>query len=983
MAESQALDDKGAVAPIVAIGASAGGITTLQKLFAALPADLPFAFVVLQHLPPGQPSSLANLIANWTPMRVRSAAGGIRPEPGNVYIPSPDHILTLERGEFRTRPADGGGRRPGIDTIDAFLESLALQQGPRPIAVILSGTGMDGTAGAICIRQAGGIVIVQDPLTALHDSMPDAVIRRGIHDHVLPVAAIGQQLLACADRAYARPVQSADWTGSTSQALGKIIERIQKQAGFDLSGYKPSPLLWRIQQRMNARKVWSFGDYASLVEDDPVELEALVRGIPIHVTEFFRDADAWDVLGEQVIAPLVLATQGRRPIRVWTTGCSTGEEAYSVAMLLDEAAQASGTEFQVFATDAAPELVARASRGLFREESLAAISTARRARYFYRVDGAYRVKRFLRNRMVFVPHDLISDPPFSDIDLVTCRNLLIYLKPDTVKDALFLLHRSLRSDGFLFLGKSEPYKVDRQGFMAVSRPLNIYRKVGPMSGAMSNTRLSNPAWDSTGSAMAALRVAMEQSDIPSVLIDGECSVLRVYGDTANILSLPAGEPTLRLTDLMPRHWKSRVQLAVKSALVDHEPITLPSVGDREPGGVSMSVRLTPLRTPAGDVSERILVAFIREQPDSPDEPEASDENDDYGQVDARTADAVDWQDEVRVSREALDASREELQALNEELTASNEQLNQSNDDLNHANIRLQQNIAQLAMQSRVLLSGAVMALFLDGELKLRWFTPAMREVLPLTKRDMGLSIADIAPTFLDGNSFADIQDVLHGSEPREAVVDNDSGRCFLRRIYPYVTGTQAITGVAITFADITDRVRAEGALRRNQAWLSAQKEAFQAAMNGGSLDKSLGILIRSLLSQAHDERRCAFYIADGDVLRHVVGMSDNYARCVDGFRISPESLACGLAVATGEPVITRDVLDEPRWHSWTWLAQQFGYRGCWSFPVETSEGNLVGSLAMYFEEPREPSPLDLELAAAFAQTAGIIIWRHLQTQHPG
>lgn len=296
MAMFDTVSDNWANVPVVAISASAGGIAALQKLFSGLPAEVPFALVVLQHLPLGQPSGLASLIAKWTPMYVRVAADGTRPEVNCVFIPSPDNILTLECGIFRTRPAEGGGRRPGIDTIDAFLESLVLHPNPRPVAVILSGTGMDGTAGAICLRQAGGVVIVQDPLTAMHDGMPGAVVQRGLHDHVLPVSAIGRQLMACADPSYTRPTQSADWTGSTSETLNRIISRIQQQAGFDLIGYKPSPLLWRIQQRMDSRKVWSFEDYAFLIEDDPVELESLVRGIPIHVTEFFRDTDAWKAL---------------------------------------------------------------------------------------------------------------------------------------------------------------------------------------------------------------------------------------------------------------------------------------------------------------------------------------------------------------------------------------------------------------------------------------------------------------------------------------------------------------------------------------------------------------------------------------------------------------------------------------------------------------------------------------------------------------
>ncbi|WP_250520814.1 chemotaxis protein CheB, partial [Caballeronia sp. AAUFL_F2_KS46] len=579
MADVQALHEKEAGVPIVAVGASAGGITALQKLFEGLPASLPLAVVVLQHLPAGQSSSLTKLIARWTRLPVRAATDGTRPVARCVYVPSPDHILTLEDNVFRTRPAEGGARRPGLDTIDSFLESLALRETPRPVVVILSGTGMDGTAGAIRVRQAGGVVIVQDPFTALYDGMPKAVIRRGIHDHVLPVGAIGQQILACATPDYVRPKPSANCADGTPEALGRIIDLVRQRVGCDLSGYKPAPLLWRIQQRMEARQVWSFEDYALLIKDDLVELESLVREIPIHVTEFFRDADAWTVLRNEVLGPLVSRLEEQRALRVWTPACSTGEEAYSVAMLLDEISHESEEpfDFQIFATDAAPELVARASRGLFRERSLAGVSDVRQSRYFYKVDGALRVKRFLREKLVFVPQDMISDPPFSGLDLVTCRNLFIYLEPETVRHLLCVLHGSLREGGFLFLGKSETYPLKVRGFKPLSSQWNIYRKVGPMDAGRQKMSVRRPIPDRELPSSTALRVAYEQFDIPSVLIDDQSNVLRIYGSTEGLLRLPAGEPSLNLTDLVPREWAAPLQHAIRHVLAEHESMELSSL----------------------------------------------------------------------------------------------------------------------------------------------------------------------------------------------------------------------------------------------------------------------------------------------------------------------------------------------------------------------------------------------------------------------
>jgi len=308
-------------------------------------------------------------------------------------------------------------------------------------------------------------------------------------------------------------------------------------------------------------------------------------------------------------------------------------------------------------------------------------------------------------------------------------------------------------------------------------------------------------------------------------------------------------------------------------------------------------------------------------------------------------------------------------------------LNASNLELNEANADLKEKVAAIRLQSDVLSSGEVMTVFLDRDQKIRWFTPALSRILPIKVEDIGRSFSDLVPSFRDPLFAFDINAVLAGGVQSDAVVSRSEDRWLLRRIYPHRSSENTMLGVAVTFADATDRARVEHGLERSKIWLSAQKEAFQSAMNGDSLQNSLGFLIRSLRDQAEDDRRCAFYIARGSTLHHVVGMPEEYAKCVDGFAISPESLACGLAVAIGKPVITLDVLKEPRWQPWTWLAAQFNYRSCWSFPVETPAGQLVGSLGMYFEQPCEPTVKDFELAAAFTHTAGIIISRHNEMEH--
>ena len=982
MTRLQSPSEAVALPPLIVIGASAGGITALQQLFEAIGTQLPFAFVVLQHLPPSSSSGLRSLLQNWSAMPVETAASDTHPKPGTVHLPSPAAILTLEDQRFHTRPAEGGQRRPETDAIDAFLESLSPQAAARTVTVILSGSGMDGTAGAIHIRQCGGMVIVQDPLTAAHQGMPNAIAQRGLHHLALPIAAIARYLIGCAAPEY-------HWPEPTTQppplatTLEQILELIRRQAAFDFSGYKTSPLLWRIQQRMDVRRVWAFGDYAALLEDDPAELVALVKGIPIHVTEFFRDPDAWDVLGEEVLLPL-LKRPATEPLRIWIPACSTGQEAYSMAMLLDELRTAHGctTGAQLFATEPAPEMLAQASRGAYRGRELATLSPARLERFFYAVDGAYRVRRSLRERMVFAVQDLLLDPPFAAMDLISCRNLLIYLEPETIDFVLQLLHGALRPGGYLLLGKSEAYPLHRFGFEPVALRWNLHRKAGALPGPPPT--LPRRRSSRTVRALEAERTALEHFELPSVLIDVEGQVLRLYGNTEAFLGLPVGEPSYRLLDLVPRPWVATLRHHLTGALHGGEPTLVAGLPDRFDATLSVTLRITPLDGPGQQ--DQVLVSFIR-QSGSAGTPASPDVFDD-----TRVVEEADWREAIRLSQEELEASREELQALTEELKAlnnelkdTNDQLQLSNEDLNRANDSLQDHIGQLQMQRRVLSSGAVMTLCLDAELKILWFTPAMTDLLPLQQADTGRHVRDLVPKFQDPELFEDIRQVLQDGEPRTAVVQSRDSRWFLRRIYPDTGNPRAVAGVAVTFADITLRTQAELALRererqlkRSQQWLTAQKDAFQSAMRGEGLRRSLGILIQALIAEAGDQRRCAFFLSKSTGLSHVVGMTERYARDVEGCPISLDSLACGLAIALGEPVITRDVLEEPLWESRAWMARQYDFRGCWSFPVKTADGESLGSLAMYFQHPRLPDAMDLELAAAFTHTAAIIIWRHLQ-----
>jgi two-component system CheB/CheR fusion protein len=962
--------------PVVGIGASAGGIVALQTLFKALPALTSVAFVVVQHQP-DKPSRLVPLMRKWAKLPVLEAADGVKLECGNIYVAPPGRGLWLENGVFATRRVNSSGARAGLDTIDSLFDSLARELRSKAVAVVLSGSGADGAAGAVRIKQAGGVVLVQAPASALHDSMPNAVIASGVADRVLPVGELARELVICTSPGFVRDACGESWASDATTALDGMIELIRNKSGFDLTGYKTTPLVWRIQRRMEYRSVPSFSEYEALLRDDAAELETLIRGIPIHVTEFFRDFAVWKELQQQVIPRLFQDARGR-PVRAWTPACASGEEAYSLAVLLAEYASAtSPADFQLFATDVSAEMVARASRGIFRMAAVKNLSDVWRQQHFYMADGAMRVRRELREKMVFAPQDLLADPPFAGMDLVTCRNLLIYLEEDAAARVVHLLHSSLRIGGYLVLGKSESLLLRQRGFKELKAGMRIYCKTGeaPGHGAEAprwRVRLRKSEPNSATVAAHVHQALVEKNELPAVLVDDKLECVRFFGDVAQYMRVRAGEPSLNLLKLLHPSLTPHFESAAREVLESSQAAARSGLADPVGGGFTLSLRVTPLPTP-DEEEVRFLVSFA----DSSRESNAPPGTDAGSHADAGGPDPVNWREELRVSNEELEASREELMALNEELRAANDQLNTANDNLNVANDQLKMRVAELAVQSNVLSSGAVMTLFLDEDLRVQWFTPALCELFPLQRGDIGRRITDLARKFEDDGFVQDVHSVMRTGGLRETEVRGAGGKSFVRGIRPYRGTSGATGGVAVTFTDISDQKRAEQALHEHSTWLRAQREALESALNGAALETSLDVLVNSVVETLGPGTRAAFYLANEDntSLHHVVGMAADYAQAVDGFRIGPESLACGLATHRGEPVITPDVRDDPIWEPWRWLAERFGYRGCWSFPIHTTAGKFVGTLAIYTRDPRQATERDQDLAALLTNTAAIIIAR--------
>ncbi|MCC7092184.1 MAG: PAS domain-containing protein, partial [Nitrosomonas sp.] len=858
----------------------------------------------------------------------------------------------------------------GNNTIDILFESLARDKSKYAAAVILSGSGSDGAAGALCVRQAGGVVIVQDPTTAEFDSMPLAVIETGMANHILPIVDIARELYACPNPDYERLNGTAAWTSNMLETMQRIADHIYRHAGFDLTGYKLAPLMWRVHRRMQARQIHHLNDYEALLADDVVELEILIHKIPIHVTSFFRDEDAWNVLKQDVLHELFSVANATDVIRAWTPACSTGEEAYSLAMLMNEENKKLSTsiDFQIFATDTSAEIVTRASQGIFSAHAGNAIPEELKSDYFYTVDGGYRVKKALREKMVFAPQNLLADPPFSSLDLITCRNLLIYLEPSAITQVLYLLHSALRPGGYLFLGKGESLSPKQSGFEAVSPALRIYRKTGVFYDAEVNfpKRLQKRLDRQTGRISAAEnahRALVETFDLPSVLVDEQFNVLRIHGSTEGFLKLPAGQPTYNLLQMVPLALRERIRVSGKFVLLEQCATTIEGeLQSSSKGIITARLMLTPI-TQGENGSLRLLISFLSADRNA---------NSNFSDEDKNGK----WNEALRISMGELDASREELQALNEELRTVNDQLNISNDEITRINQQLSINVEELETQRHILTSGAVMTLFLDQGLRVRWFTPAMKKLFPLYESDTGRRIADLRPKFKDSKFLSDAQAVLEGKASRESEVETESGKWYQRQIRPFSVEGK-IKGVAITFADITEQKKAEEALAEELDAISRLRELSDQLLSSKDVSDALYQVLDTAISlHGADKGTIQIHDPETGVLRYIAtrGFGLDLLSSIPPIDRDFHS-TCAATIRTGHRIVVTDLTSDSQFADHASTAAALNYKAAISSPLKTRHEELQGVLTVHFREPHIPTERELGWADLYAGLAAHLIER--------
>jgi two-component system CheB/CheR fusion protein len=822
---------------IVGIGSSAGGLEALQKLFTAMPADSGLAFVIAAHLDPTQKSHLSELLARCTKMPVVPIETSIKVEPDHVYVIAPDQELTIRQGIVHTNKptAPRGHRHP----VDSFFRSLAEDQGERAIAIVLSGTGSNGSQGLRFIKAEGGVVIVQEPTSAAFQGMPSNAIGTGIVDLVLPPEQMPEALLELARHSYLSGPAAPEIPGKAEAALDDLLALVRVETNQDFRGYRQRTLLRRIHRRMGLHRIEDLSRYIERLRVDPEEVAALTRDLTINVTGFFRDPGAWRALDEQVIRPLVEEGSQRTMLRIWVPGCSTGEEAYSIAMLVVERAEAArkNMDLRVFSTDVAQGVLMLARNGLYPASIEEDVGEQRLQRFFKREGDGYSIKPTLRDKVTFAPQNLLQDPPFSRLDLVSCRNFLIYLEPEMQRRVLALFHFSLREGGHLFLGTAETVHGQNELFSAVSKKWRIYRRLGPTRHDMVDFPLVGSGEHKLKAALGQARdtepraPAREVIDrelleryVPaSALIDRQYRIQYLRGPIDDYLRPATGEPSHNLLTMARQGLQKPLRDAIRKASDGAAEVTASARVRRN--GALHPVRLVVTRPRFSRVADAtLLVTFFGQDATQPTEIPLAAQDGDEGQlqVELETArqDLRLTLEQAEAANEELQASNEEVRSINEELQASNEELETSkeelqslNEELKTVNNQLQAKVEELEARTddlnNLLNSTDIATLFLDRELRIRWFTPAMQDLLALLPSDLGRPVAHFAQRFTGGELMNDARQVLETLSANDTEVVSDAGRCYLRRSLPYRTAADRIDGVVMSFTDITGRKQAE------------------------------------------------------------------------------------------------------------------------------------------------------------------------------
>jgi two-component system CheB/CheR fusion protein len=824
---------------VVGIGASAGGLEALQNFFDNIPADTELAFVVVQHLSPDFKSLMDELLGRHTKLPIHLVENGVQVESGHVYLIPPKKEMIISGGRLLLSERD---RQQELTLpIDVFFRSLAQDCGRRGVAIVLSGSGSDGSRGICDVHDAGGLVIVQDVDSAQFDGMPRTAHDTGVADWVLPPPQMPRVLAAHVQRG-GKPaivVEPPAPRSASSAAFGDVYRMLEDEFGIDFTHYKPSTVTRRIERRLRLAQADDLPQYVARLREERSELDILYRDLLIGVTRFFRNEQAFEILEHSVLPDLVREVARDKPLRVWVAGCATGEEAYSLAILLHELTSRVGDQtFKIFATDVHRGSLEIAGRAFFGEEAMTNVSQERRDRYFLRIGSSYQLVPELRQAIVFAPHNVIRDAPFTRVDLVSCRNMLIYLQPTVQQKVLNQFHFSLNRGGIMFLGPSESPGALLKDFETVDRHWRIYRKhsdvripVDPRLQPRVNEPRFTPSQPqspfarySLSSLLGTYDVLLDEFMPPGLLVSERGELVHVFGGASRFLKPRDGRQGLDVADQVDQELKLLLSGGLRRALLSPAPIAFKNVNIRTDGEVrAFHVTLRRVSSRTTD-APHVLISFESVDTPAPREAETAIDMSQISrdQVTALQAELDYTKANLQAAIEQFETGNEELQASNEELMSSNEELQSTNEELQSVNEELytvnaeyQSKITELTEltndMDNLLASTDIGTIFLDEHLKIRKFTPQVAESFKLLPQDVGRSIETFTTTMEYAELASDVRRVLASAQRIEHEIRDHRGRAFFLRILPY-RAKGGTAGVVITFIDVSSLKAAEDAL---------------------------------------------------------------------------------------------------------------------------------------------------------------------------
>lgn len=836
---------------VVGIGASAGGLEALEIFLAHVPENSDMAFIIVQHLDPTHKGVMVELLQRSTTMPVIQVRDKTRVKPNCVYVIPPNKDMSILRNVlYLLDPvAPRGLRLP----IDFFFRTMAEDQLDRSIGVILSGMGSDGTLGLRAIKEKAGVVFVQEPSNARFDGMPRSAIEAGLADVIDIVETLPEKIYAYINHTPLITGSGIVKEAKTQSELDKVVIILRMQTGHDFSLYKKTTIYRRIERRMGIHKFDKIAEYVRFLQSNANEVELLFRELLIGVTSFFRDPDAWELMKTKVLAPLITAQSPNQVLRAWVPACSTGEEAYSLAIIFKEVVEEikpnSNINLQIFATDLDQQAIEKARDGIFPANISADVSQKRLRRFFVQTERGYQASKTIREMVIFAPQNIIMDPPFTKLHILSCRNLLIYLTPELQKKILPLFHYSLCPGGFLFLGSSETIGSFLSMFESVDNKSRIYKRLDtglqtapaefPLVHISRPSETSKPVKSTINIQSLAEQILLQNFSPAAVLTTDQGDILFINGHTGKYLEPAAGKANWNIFAMAREGLRYELHKAFQKSLRQQETVTLHNILIGINGGTQlMNVIIQPIRD-SEPLRGMMMIVFhdVALVPKLPKQVRS-------GRIPTRSAQIAGLEREVNIAKqevqtireemqssqeelksanEELQSTNEELQSTNEEITTSKEEMQSMNEELQTINHELQAKVDELSRinndMKNLLDSTNIATLFLDSALNVRRFTNATSKITRLLPGDEGRPVTDIASSLLYAELADDAQEVLRTLVSMEKQIQTGNGNWFVARILPYRTLENMIDGVVITFTEITDAKKLEAELRSTEKQL--------------------------------------------------------------------------------------------------------------------------------------------------------------------